>query len=54
VDLKGLEWSVARSESRRVAWSGGERTGDSVEWPDRSGGGWNGQIGVEESEMEWS
>ena len=43
MELQGLEWRVARSEWRRVQWSGAERTG--VE---------SGQIGVEESGMEWS
>ena len=38
VKVIGLEWRVARSEWRRVEWSGAERTG--VE---------SGQIGVEES-----
>ena len=36
MELKGLEWRVARSEWRRVEWGGGDRTG--VE---------SGQIGVE-------
>ena len=45
MELKGLEWRVARSEWRRVEWGEGDRTG--VE---------SGQIGVEESGMarsEW-
>ena len=40
--LSELEWRVATSEWRRVEWSGAERTG--VE---------SGQIGVEESGVEW-
>ena len=38
MELKELEWRVARSEWRRV------------EWPDRSGGEWN---GVELKGLEW-
>jgi hypothetical protein len=43
VELKGLEWRVARVELKELKWSERDRTG--VE---------SGQIGVEESGMEWS
>jgi hypothetical protein len=50
VELKGLEWRVARSEWRRVEWGEGERAGVESAWPDRSGGEWN---EVELEGLEW-
>ena len=57
---------MARSQWRRVKWSEGDRTGvesgqigveESGEWPDRSGGEWNGVkvIGLEwrVAKVEW-
>ena len=50
MELKGLEWRVARSEWRRVEWGEGDRTGVGSGQPDRSGGEWN---GVELKALEW-